>query len=324
MLVVLSGVSFLTPLNALFALAAAVPLAALVATERRAERIRRVLGAQGTGRRALLPLVASLVLVPALVAVAAAQPVVVRDRLVRERADAQAFFLFDTSLSMQASAGPGEPTRLTRAKRLALELRQRLPDVPVGVASMTDRSLPNLMPTTDPALFIRTVQQSVGIDRPPPSQIYNGRATNFSALVPLVGSHFFAQGVQRRLLVVFTDGESSPISPLVRYTLERRVSPVFVHVWAPGERIYRHGEPDPRYVADPTSGKALDDLAQLTGGGRAYSEHQLGQIARASRAAVGRAGTRTRIDAYARVALAPWFVLGGVVPLGFLLWRRNA
>ena len=34
------GVSFLTPLDGLFALAAAVPLAALVATERRSGRIR--------------------------------------------------------------------------------------------------------------------------------------------------------------------------------------------------------------------------------------------------------------------------------------------
>ena len=29
------------------------------------------------------------------------------------------------------------------------------------------------------------------------------------------------------------------------------------------------------------------------------------------------------IDAYARIALAPWFVVAGVVPLGFLFWRRN-
>jgi hypothetical protein len=39
---------------------------------------------------------------------------------------------------------------------------------------------------------------------------------------------------------------------------------------------------------------------------------------------VGYAGTRTHVDAYARVALAPWFVLAGMVPLAFLLWRRNA
>jgi hypothetical protein len=41
------------------------------------------------------------------------------------------------------------------------------------------------------------------------------------------------------------------------------------------------------------------------------------------RNAVGFAGSQTRVDSYARVALAPWFVLGGILPLGFLLYRRN-
>ena len=45
---------------------------------------------------------------------------------------------------------------------------------------------------------------------------------------------------------------------------------------------------------------------------------------RAARDGVGYASTRTRVSAYARHALAPWLVLAGVVPLGFLLWRRNA
>ena len=166
------------------------------------------------GRRALVPIVVALVLLPALVAVAAAQPVVVRQQMVSERADAQAIVLFDTSLSMRAAAGPGRPTRLARAKRLALRLQHALPDVPMGLASMTDRSLPNLMPTTDRTLFERTVMQSVAVNQPPPSQEYRtGRATTFDALIPLVESHLFAQGVQRRLLVVFTDGESSRISP---------------------------------------------------------------------------------------------------------------
>jgi VWA domain-containing protein len=320
----LFGVTFLTPLDALFALAAALPLAALALTERRAERVRRLLAVVGPGRRALAPVVVALVLLPMLVAVAAAQPVVVRERLVSERADAQAFVLFDTSLSMRASAGPGQDTRLTRAKQLALRLQQSLPDVPIGIASMTDRSLPNLMPTTDRTLFERTVEQSVAIDRPPPSQPYgDGRATTFDALVPLVESHFYSQGVQRRLLVVFTDGESSKVSPVLRLTLQRRVTPVFVHVWEPGERLYSHGRPDPRYVADPSSTHALADLAALTGG-RSFSEHDLTGAERAARDAVGRAGARTRIDSYARIALAPWFVLAGVVPLVFLLWRRNA
>jgi hypothetical protein len=320
--VAILGVSFLTPLDALFVLAAALPLGALMLTERRALRVRRLLSVAGPGRRALLPVAVALVLLPALVAVAAAQPVVVRDRLVSERADAQAFVLFDTSLSMRASAGAGQPTRLARAKRLALRLQRSLSDVPVGLASMTDRSLPNLMPTTDQTLFDRTVRQSVAIDQPPPSQDYKDRATTFDALIPLVESHFYAQGVQRRLLVVYTDGESAKLSPVLRYTMQRRVAAVFVHVWGAGERIYNHGKADPHYVADPSSVASLNDVAEITGGST-FSEADPKAVARAARDAVGRANTRTHVDAYARIALAPWFVLAGVLPLGYLFWRRN-
>jgi len=155
--------------------------------------------------------------------------------------------------------------------------------------------------------------------------VYKGRATSFQALVPLVESNFYAQGVQRRLLVVFTDGESSKLSPYLSATLQRRVSPVFVHVWRDGEQIYhRGGSVDRKYVSDPSSAQALNAVAAITGGGRAYAEQESGQVAKAARAAVGFAGTRTHVAAYARVALAPWFVLGGVLPLVFLVWRRNA
>ena len=321
--VALLGVSFLTPLDGLFVLAAAVPFGALLLTERRAARVMRVLSIVGNRRRAVIPVIAALVALSALVAVAAAQPVVVRDKLVSERADAQAFVLFDTSLSMRASAGLGKPSRLQRAKRMAIRLQRSLSDVPIGIASMTDRALPNLMPTTDQVLFDRTARQSVAIDQPPPSQSYKGRATTFDALIPIVGSHFYTQGVQRRLLVVYTDGESARISPLFKVTLQRRVTVVFVHVWQPGERIFNHGKPDPHYVSDPTSMAALTEVAQITGASRAFSEGETGAIASAARNAVGRAGTRTHIDAYARIALAPWFVLGCIVPLSFLLWRRN-
>ena len=268
-------------------------------------------------------MVAALVGLSALVAVAAAQPVVVRERMVSERADAQAFVLFDTSTSMRASAGPGKPSRLQRAKRLAIRLQHALSDVPFGIAAMTDRSLPLLMPTTDRTLFERTVRQSLAVNQPPPSQLYKDRATTFDALIPLVGSHFYTDGVQRRLLIVYTDGESAKISSLFKLTLQRRVTPVFVHVWEPEERIYNNGKADPRYIADPSSAAALETVARITAA-RTFPEGDTGAVARAARDAVGFAGTRTRIDAYARVALAPWFVLGGVVPLGFLLWRRNA
>jgi hypothetical protein len=316
--------SFLTPLGALFVLAAAIPAAALFLTERRAAAVRRVLRVHGPGRRALLPVALALVLLPALVAVAAAQPVVVRQESVSQRADAQAFVLFDTSLSMDASVGRGQPTRLARAKRLAMRLEHAMPDLPFGIASMTDRSLPNLMPTVDRTLFDRTVQQSIAIDRPPPSQVHQGRATTFDALAPVVQSNFYSPGVQRRLLVVFTDGESAKMSPLLRLELQRRVAPVFVHVWADGERIYRKdGKPDPNYVSDPLSTGDLSKLAVLANGD-AVSEHQFAQLLRDSRNAVGDAQTHTFSAGYARVPLAPWFVLAAFAPLAFLLYRRNA
>jgi hypothetical protein len=206
---------------------------------------------------------------------------------------------------------------------MAIRLQQALSDLPMGIASMTDRSLPLIMPTTDRTLFERTIRQSLAVNQPPPSQLYPDRATTFDALIPLVGSHFYTDGVQRRLLIVYTDGESAKISPLFKLTLQRRVTPVFVHVWQPGERIYNRGKADPRYFADPSSATALATVAKITDA-RVFPEGDTAAVVHAARDAVGRAGTRTHIDAYARVALAPWFVLGGVVPLGFLLWRRNA
>lgn len=317
------GVSFLTPSAALFGLAVVVPLAALWLTEQRARQVRQILRV-AAGPRALWPVVLALVLLPMLVAVAAAQPVVVRPQNVSERADAQAFVLFDTSLSMEAAAGPHATDRLARSKILAAKLERALPDVPFGIATMTDRSLPNLMPTVDQTVFDRTVDQAVAIDSPPPSQPHQGRATTFDALVPMVQSNFYSQGVQRRLLVVFTDGEAVHVSPLLKLELQRRVAPVFVHVWQPGEHIYKaNGRVDPRYSSDPTSGLQLDNMAKLTDG-RMFSEHDLGGIERAARAAVGRAQSHTFVSAYARVPLAPWFILAAIAPLAFLLWRRNA
>lgn len=318
------AVQFLTPVASLFVLAAAVPLAALALSERRAREIRTLLRLRAPGRLALLPVAVALVLLPSLVAVAAAQPVVVRQEKVPERADAQGFVLFDTSLSMQASAGPRAPSRLARSKRMALRLQRSLADVPFGVASMTDRSLPNLMPTVDRTLFERTIAQSVAIDRPPPSQPHpNGLASSFEAIVPLVQSNFFAQGVQRRVVVVFTDGEAGQVSPTLRLTLQRRVAPVFVHVWEAGERIWQNGRRDTRYTPDASSAAALRELGDVTGA-KVFEEKDFGEVAQAVRDAVGYAQARQLVAAYARVPLAPWFVLAAALPLGYLLWRRNA
>ncbi|HKT43550.1 MAG TPA: VWA domain-containing protein, partial [Gaiellaceae bacterium] len=265
----------------------------------------------------------ALVVLPALVAIAAAQPVVVRQQLVKERGDAQAFVVIDTSESMRASSGPHAPTRLARAKRIAARLQRALGDVPVGIATMTDRVLPDVMPTTDPALFDHTLAQSVGINRPPPTQAYkHQRATNFQALVPVVNSHFYSDAAKKRLLVVLTDGEASRDLELYGLGIGQEIRPMFVHVWANGERIWDHGRIDPFYVSDPTSAGLLARAAKVSNG-YVFDEHQIGALVRTAKHAVGTGPSEAHISAYARIALAPWVALAGVLPLGFLFYRRN-
>ena len=106
----------------------------------------------------LLP-AAAIVATAALIAVAAAQPVIQHSTTRHERTDAEAYVVFDISRSMAASPAPRAPDRLARARAFALALRPRLASIPVGVASFTDRVLPHLFPTTDEGAFAAVVRQ---------------------------------------------------------------------------------------------------------------------------------------------------------------------
>ena len=323
----MQGFAFLTPRGALFALLALVPLASLVLVALRATRIRRALGLPPQPPRALAAPAAALVLVPGLLAVAAAQPVVSSQTTVKQRLGAQAIFVLDTSGSMQASTGAGEPTRLARAQRLALRLRNALPGIPIGLASLTDRLLPHLMPTADARVFDATLAQSIGVNRPPPSAPYGGRATGYDALVAVTKAAFFPPDARRRLLVLFTDGESRPVRSSALESAFGSGTPIrvlLVHVWRRGEKIIvPGGKADPYYHPDPSSGSFLRDLAAPTGG-TVLDETRPDAIAAAARRALGGGGAEaTAVEERRRVALAPWFVLAAAVPLGFLLATRN-
>lgn len=317
------GFSFLTPLNALFALAAAIPLAALWLTQGNVRRVRRLFSLAPTRWRELTGVIAALAVLPMLVGVAAAQPVVVQHHSLGERSDAQVFFVFDTSRSMSARQNLSSPTRLERALKDADGMLPKLGDIPVGVATMTDRVLPNLMPTPDFALVRRTLQQSVGINEPPPSRLYRGRATTFLSLVPIANSNLFNPGVRHPILVVFTDGEASPLHGLSTTEVHAmQVPPFFVHVWSPTERVYQNGKIDPHYVPDPNSTQVLNQFASISRG-RVFTEHDIDSLVQTIRGEAGDAPAKAAVLGYARIALAPWFLLAGIIPLGFLLYRRN-
>lgn len=320
-----AGISFLTPLAGLFALTAVIPLAALVLMLRRTRRLGRLFSLATPGKREIVTAAIALALLPALVAVAAAQPVVIHAKAFTERLDAQVFIVFDTSLSMSARSALDAPTRLTRSKDEARTLIPKLGDLPVGIATMTDRVLPDLMPTTTTALALRTVNQSVRINEPPPGLNYRGRASTLEALTPIAGDHLFPPGVKHPILVIFTDGEMRAPPAITGYSFSQQVTvpPLFVHVWQPTDHIYSsQGQVDPAYQPDPTSAQTLAHFASLTKG-HVFREGDVGGLLDAIHAEAGSKPATTTLLGFSRVPLGPWFLLAGVVPLGFLFWRRN-
>jgi hypothetical protein len=138
----------------------------------------------------------------------------------------------------------------------------------------------------------------------------------------VINSHFFSDTAKRRLLVVLTDGEASRDLELFGIGIGHAIRPVFVHVWQPGEHIYYKGRIDPRYVSDPTSDALLHRAAALSSGS-VFEEDQVGPLVHEARQQLGSGPSESHVDAYARIALAPWVALAGVLPLGFLFYRRN-
>jgi hypothetical protein len=317
-------VTFLTPLAGLVALLVVVPLAVLVLTELRVGEVRRALRLPEP--RAARPVAAiALIVLAALLGLGAAQPTLdtSKDRL--GRTDAEVYFAFDTSRSMLAASSAGGETRFSRAQEAALRVRRALPELQVGVASVTDRTLPHLLPTLNRPAFNATVARTIGVDRPPPLQRYQGKASTFDALRALPTRSFFAAGSTKRLVVYLTDGESRVFNPqrLRNSFLTNNTGLMVVRFWRDGERVFRaDGAAAPDYQADPASASAVESVASAVGG-RAFDESELDQVAAAIRSFVGEGEAKPVAKDDARTSLAPYLFLGAFVPLGFLLWRRN-
>ncbi len=319
------NLTFLTPLAGLVALVAVLPLAALALVSRRAQRVRALLHLPGPGASSHVPAAAAICLLAALLGLAAAQPVVAGSAPALERTDVEALFVIDTSRSMLAAPGPAQTTRFERARDAALRLRAQVPEVRVGLASLTDRLLPHLFPTVDARVFDDTLRRSIGVDRPPPA-VPQQTATTYAPLGSVTRANFFSRDVRRRALVVLTDGEANPTSPLGLQSELEPAQPIavqFVRVWAPGERVFLpNGRPEEAYHSDAGSGAALGQFARAVGA-KVFDEDQLGAAEAALRHAVGN-GPATKADEGSRPrALAPYAAVIALVPLLFLLWTRN-
>lgn len=316
------SLSFTSPLGAVVALIVVVPLAALLLTELRARRVRSELGLGAPGRLVTALLALSVLAAGLLVGVAAAEPVLERGATRYERTDANAWVVIDQTRSMLAAPGPRRPNRIARARELGGQLRAAVPELKVGVASLTDRVLPHLFPTLDDEVFASTVRHSIGIERPPPSR----RRLNVTLLGALeaLGTHgFFPPTPERRIAVVLSDFETDSFSAaeLGARLRRQRIELLLVHVWDVEERIFG-GLEDAGYRPDPRSRRTVSRLAAAADG-RAFGEADVRRAGAALRRQLGTGTLESRWQQRSQTELAPWLALAALVPLGFVLWRRN-
>ena len=318
------SLSFLTPAAMLVSVAALVPLVAAYRGGTLTARVRTTLGLPSPSRKAALPYVA-LAAVAVLLGLAAGQPVLSRSSAVQIRSDAQVLFVLDVSQSMAAAAGPGAPTRLERARDAAGRLRSSIPEVEAGVATLTDRVLPDLLPVADDASF-RATLQSVRIEDPPPLEAAV-RATSFAALDDVPAGNYFGPDASTRIVVLLTDAESRPYDESrVARALARDgdISFVAVHVGNARESIYdTDGKADAAYVPDQASGGMLASLADATGGS-VYDESHVGDATAFLHDRLG-SGPTHAVDARRKdeILLAPLLAALALVPFAYLAIRRE-
>jgi hypothetical protein len=315
---------FLTPTAGLVVLAGAVPLGALVIGARRVARVRALLGLDPPGGTGMWVQAAALACISLVIALAAMQPALRSRGSERVRRDVAVFVVVDVSSSMDAAAGPHAPSRLTQAKRLAIAIATGISGIPVGVATFTDRVLPNLFPTIDTAAFSSTVR-SLHVGSPPPRE-QSQVATDFGPLAAVRRSGFFVPTQKRRALVLITDGESGPFDgSVLGRALEAQpaVHLLVLRVGGGSDRLYRRdGSPGGSYRADPTGARrAIAQLVAVTGG-HTYTSAAATAGALRSLAGSG-AGDRVQTRSATR-SLTPFFALAGLLPLVVVLRNRNS
>jgi hypothetical protein len=287
--------TFETPLGALVALAAIVPLAALALSVRRTERVVRALGLRPAPRRPSVVAAVAAAAVFVLLGLAAAQPALRTTEHRNVRTQSQVFFVVDVSRSMAAAGAPTSRTRLDRARAVVARLHASTTDVPTGLAGLTDRVLPYLFPTANRASFDETLLRSVRLESPPPQQV-STNATSFGALASLARNGFFDRDAVHRTCVLVTDGETKEYSSgTVARALagDRGCRLIVVRVGGPAEHVYgAGGRPEPGYAPDPAAAGKAEQLA-ADAGGRAFGEGELGPAAAALRSSAEAGPTRS-------------------------------
>jgi hypothetical protein len=296
----------------------------VLSAENRSRRVARALGLVPRGPLAGAGAIAAIAASGTLIGVAAAQPVLSTVGVREGRTDVEAIFIFDISRSMLARQTPGGPTRFRRATEAGKELRARIPTVPVGISSITDRLLPHLFPTTSANVFTSTLDRAMGVERPPPDRSGRGRVTALGALQGLVPGNFYGPKAKRRIAVVFSDAETVPVDiGSLRGRLLGKADVVFVRLWSASDRVYLpDGQIERQYRPDLDSGDYLAGLAEAIEAD-VFDEDELEEVAGRVQALAGEGPTGPEGEELESRPLAAYVAGVAFLPILLLLARRN-
>jgi hypothetical protein len=302
-----AGLSLLTPAGLLVCLTALLPPAALLVVARRQARVATAIGLRRAPARAVAPMAFVSAAACVALGLAAAQPVLTGTESRTVRTESEIVFFVDVSRSMLASAGPGEPTRLERARSAVERLRLAVPDVAAGISGLTDRALPYVFPTFDADVFSETLARSVQVDAPRPLEGgLTTVVTSFAPLATVTRDGFFGRGARFRTCVLVTDGETR--STLGGPTPAGKPGCRFValRVGDGGDRIFTPaGKPVPSYRPEVSAPASVERVARIMRGA-AFGEGDVeGAFAAVRQAA--QHGPRASVGV-ARTSrpLAPW------------------
>jgi len=304
------------PAAVLLALVGLLPLAVEGLRARRARKVQAALGLGRRPVRAWIVRPALLASAFALLGLALAQPSLARRHEQRVRGDAQLLVVLDSSRSMLA-APPGGRSRAARAAAFAHRLADELPELPAGVASLSNRLLPYLFPTTDRRAYDVVLAGAYGVQRPPPAIDLDRNVTRFDALAAAAKGAFFSPSAKRRVLVVLSDAETQPFdAPGVLRQLRRaNVIPVVVRFWSRDERIVRPNGTLEAYR--PGQPGELQVLRRA--GWSAYPEARAGAVASGIRRALGSGPVVSAGPVFERTSIAPAVAFAALAPLLLVL-----
>ena len=317
------AITLSTPVYALAAIPVALAAGATILSARQGGSARAALGLGRAPRRWLVVDVGLLLVAASLLALACAQPALSQIRTRYARPQVEVAFVIDVSRSMLAAARPGAPTRLARAKTEALEIRDGVPELPVGLLSLTDRAFPLAFPDTDVDLFRDAIVQTVGIQEPPPRLLGSRSATDFRSLRQLAIAPYFRAAAKRRAIVVFSDGETDFVSPALAESFVRHHVRVYlVRFWSTKERVWSaHRRPE-RYRPDDGNLPAVKRFVAATHG-RIFREGEEASVVSELRK-LGHGGRRVPVGSSRQPKpLAPYILGLALLPLGGWARRRS-